>query len=158
MRLTKVSAVSVVLAALTTTTVAFAFSRNLSGSWSTSKGTRIVVLHDTGTSEASFSTAAPSNAWGLTSIVYKGFVLGEDGSTEFLFDGHADDVAVREGSTTCTISAQELLAEGQVLGQFPSRSLQMRRCVSTRTFQCVNDDGSSSPPKTIAGECTGIWR
>lgn len=145
---------------VTATTAAWAFSRNLSGSWTTPSGKTFVVLHNTSTSGAVFTTPVSSPGLPVTSVEYKGMVGGADGSTEFKFVGSAEDIAVRDTTkgVTCTFSSLTLLAEGQVLGQFPQRSLLMKQCFRGGTTRCVKDDGTVVKDDLFGKECSGVWK
>ena len=142
---------------LTITTLAFAFSRNLSGPWKTAAGNMVAIVHNTRTSEAVFSFPNLSSNIPITSIEFMGTVRGEDGSTEFVFDGHAEDVAVRLGHFMCTLAKFGIHAQRQVLRQFPNRSIEMRRCSTTFAAHCVADNGLQED-KIITKDCTGTWR
>jgi len=145
-----------IIAALTITTVAFAFSRNLTGSWTTPSGSHVAIIHNTSTGQAVFSVLF-TGPLHTSSLDYHGSVVGNSGSTEFIFHGVADDIAFQDNDATCTISGLEMLTQGQVLGQFPERSLRMTGCFTVGRARCVMHGGTV---KTfpMGDTCDGIWR
>ncbi len=149
----------VLVAVLTVSTAAMAFSRNLTGSWTTPSGRTFVVVHNTSTGEALFTTPINSPNLPITSSDFKGIVGGANGSTEFRFIGSAEDVAVRtKTGITCTISDRMLFADGQVIGQFPQRNLHMKQCSTAGSVKCTKDDGTVVKEDLIANDCSGTWR
>ncbi len=148
----------VVLAVLTVTTAALAFSRNLSGSWTAPSGKRFVVLHNASTGEAVFTTPASNPNLPVSSIDYKGIVRGENGSTQFNLIATAEDVAVRTDGITCTFLNPTLVVQGQVLGQFPERSLHMKLCIFGWTVRCLDDEGKVVRQKLVSNDCSGTWQ
>lgn len=143
------------LAILTISSTALAFSKNLSGTWNTSKGARVKIIHNPDTSVAKFSFATTSGS----DIEFKGIVRGEDGSTNFGFDGYGEDVSFRSGDEICSRTGLLIGLHGQVLGIPPKRSLEVDGCLITYRLACKDKEGDETYGRTVLNDdCKGTWK
>lgn len=153
----KRSAIGITVGILTVATAAWAFSRDLSGLWKTN-GKRVLIVHDTDSSTVSGNTLASLN-WpmGPYALEFRCEVSGANGSTHFGLHCSGEDLAINKDGTTCTVSDLSMVAEGQLLGQWPGRSIQMSRCGVTVQVQCISRSGKvESDHPTV--DCSGTWQ
>jgi hypothetical protein len=143
------------LAILTISSTALAFSKNLSGTWNTSKGAKVKIIHNPDTSVAKFSFATTSGS----DIEFKGIVRGDNGSSEFAYDGYGEDVAFRSGDEICSRTGLSIGLRGQVIGIGPKRSLEMAGCLIVYRLACKDKEGDETYGRTVLNDdCKGTWK
>jgi len=136
---------------LLASSIAYGFSRNLTGIWESPIGT-VGVAHDVAAGVAKFTVADK------TSTEFTGPVTGNDGSTTFRFVGGADDFSFETlNGTVCTLSGQLLATDGQVIGQFPNRKLKMSRCMQMAMIKCIKNNVVLKDD-IISSDCSGTWK
>lgn len=140
------------------------FGRNISGSWTTSKGATVVVIHNTSTGKVSLTFPLNLPGIGANRLTFRGDVLGvkatDDefgggsgaGANDFMLSAELEPISFGS-KATCTLEG-ELNGYGTVLGQAPSRKLRMLPCKMELRVSC--DDGTR---KTLdGGGCSGDWQ
>lgn len=141
-----------------------AFSRNISGSWTTPKGATVVVVHNTSTGKVSLTFPVSLPGVGANRLTFRGDVLGvkatDDefgggsgaGANDFMLSAELEPISFGSRAT-CTLEG-ELNGYGTVLGQAPNRKLRMLPCKMELRVSC--DDGTR---KTLdGGGCSGDWQ
>ena len=161
-------AVLTALAVVTITTVALAFTRNLSGTWRTPQGRVFIVQNGSSVSvmmPSSLRDLGVSNYEGHLTLEFKGEVEGDDGSSNFKFVGASEEIAIHPKrcnsctpipDVTCTLSLM-LVAQGQVIGQFPGRSLEMSAAGILGPVSCIKN-GVKIYDDIIALDMSGGWQ
>lgn len=148
----------VLLGGLTISGVAWGFSRNLSGLWTTPRGRTVAIVHDPASGKATFTFAFSMPTLGINRLEFPSEVYGmkdlDDGSSanDFMFGGKMAPISYSSKNTTCTLEG-DLNGMGTVLGQAPSRKLRML-CKITPTTTC--EDGTHKTLEQI--DCSGDWQ
>ena len=142
-------AILTVAAVLSLTADAWAFNRNISGTWRESDGTQWFVVQ--GGSSCGFTTSIRTETTGLISFNFSGFISDNGGDDNFSYSGMMEPKTVRSRGKSCRITGS-MRAAGDVAGEFGGRVIHMDSCVLTFTASCGVDES-----KSVSQDCSGTW-
>ena len=138
----------VVLSVLTVAANAWAFNRNISGAWQEPDGTRWIIAQ--AGNSCSFSTSIRTEATGLISFNFSGYISGNGGDDDFSYSGLMEPKNVRAKGKSCRLTGS-MNASGDVAGEYGGRVIHMDACSVSITITC----GDKSD--TTNGSCVGTW-
>ncbi len=130
---------------------AWAFNRNLTGSWHTPGGDDWAIGHVG--SRATFSTTSYNTTTGMITFEFNGSVSGVSGEEDkFKFVGLGTPRQVRINGKMCRITSI-MAAGGYVSGQLGGRIIEMEECEVD--FKAVCKDVKEPIEATLY--CNGTW-
>ena len=130
---------------------AWAFNRNLTGSWKTNSGDDWVIAHIG--SQASFTTSAYTENTGQINFQFNGPVSGSsNGEDSFEYEGLGIPKSFRIEGKMCRMTMR-MMAKGYVNGELGGRVIRMTTCRVIMTTKCDGVD----EPYTNSLNCSGNW-
>lgn len=139
---------------VTTAMAAFAYSKNLSGYWTTPEGWKVLVTHRPDVGRATFRATIDMDATGKRALAFTGRVTDDPiDSGYFWFSGDASafDVVVRGKVCNCMPSFG---MKGALVGDVGGRRMHAPACSVNLLILC----DSENVPDYIQFPCDGVWR